>query len=67
MMGNLKFVRGKDGNVVGSKKTDESTSVTTVYDRHGNVLGRGDEKREITRGKDGNVVRWDGDPSFLLR
>lgn len=67
MMNNLKFVRGKNGEVIGSQKTDESTNVTTVYDRHGNVLGRGDVKRGITRGKDGNLVRWDGDPNFLLK
>ena len=67
MMGNLQFVRDKNGQVIGSKKTDQSTSITTIYDQHGNVLGRGYATRQIPRGKDGNVVRWDGDPSFLLK
>jgi hypothetical protein len=66
-MGKLTLVRGKDGNTVGSKALDEHTGITTVRDRHGNVLGYGDAKRNQTRGKDGNVLRWDGDPSFLLQ
>ena len=67
-MGVLKFVRDKNGNVMGSKKTDEPTGVTTVYDRQGNVLGRGYAKRDLTRDKAGNVLRWGtSDPSFLLK
>jgi len=66
-MGALVFVRGKDGNTIGSKKTDRSTSITTIYDCHGNVVGYGDAKRDLTRSKNGNLLRWDRDPSFLLK
>lgn len=61
------FVLGKDGNVLGRKSTDEQTDVTTVRDRHGNVLGYGDPRRGHTRGADGNVLRRDSDPTFLLK
>lgn len=66
IVGVLKFVRDKHGNVMGSKKAGRSTGITTIYDRHGNVLGRGDKKRDLTWDNSGRVVRLDGDPSFLL-
>ena len=61
------FVRGKDGNVVGSKTTNTLTDTTTVCDRHGNALGYGDARRGQTRDRSGNLLRWDGDASFLLK
>jgi hypothetical protein len=66
-MNKFKFVRGKDGNIVGSTTTNNATGITIVRNRHGNVVGYGDERRRQTRGKDGNLLHWDGDPSFLLR
>jgi hypothetical protein len=66
-MRNFSFVKGKDGNVIGSRTTNDSTGITTMRDKQGNVLGYGDAKRGQTRGKDGNLLRWDGDPSFLLK
>ena len=66
-MSHFTFVKGQDGNVIGSRTTDDSSGVTTVRDKHGNVLGYGDSKRDQTRNKDGNLLRWDGDASFLLK
>ena len=66
-MSNFSFVRGKDGNVIGSRTKDESTGVVTIRDRHGDVLGYEDERRAETRGPDGNLLRRDGHSSFLLK
>jgi hypothetical protein len=65
-MNKFEFIRGKDGNILGSKTTNSATGVTTVRNRQGSVLGYGDERRGQTRGKDGNLLRWDGDASFLV-
>lgn len=61
------FILDKSGNVIGRKSKNEQTGVTTVSDRHGNVLGYGDPRRNHTRGADGNVIRRDSDPDFLLK
>jgi hypothetical protein len=66
-VGETIFVRDRQGKTIGTKRTDKSTGITTVRDRHGNVVGYGDATREQTRGKDGNLLRWDSDPSFLLK
>lgn len=66
-MTKFQFVIGRDGQVIGSKTENTATRTTTVKDRHGNVLGYGDARRGLTRDKSGNLVRWDGDPSFLLK
>lgn len=67
-MSNFKFVRGKDGNVIGSTTVNRQTEIITVRDRQGNTLGYGDPKRDLVRGKDGNVLRWgSSDPGLLLK
>lgn len=65
-MNKTTFVRDQQGNAIGSTRVNANTGITTLRDRHGNVLGYRDEKRGQTRSKNGNVLRR-GDSSFLLR
>jgi hypothetical protein len=66
-MTKFEFVRGRDGNAIGSKTTDSTTGITTARDRHGNVLGYGDSKQDQTRDKSGNLLRWDDDGGSLIK
>jgi hypothetical protein len=65
-MTKFNFIRGKDGNTIGSTTENTDTGVTTARDRHGNVLGYGDSKRDLTLDKSGNLVRWSDDAGSLI-
>jgi YD repeat-containing protein len=65
-MTNFKFIRGRDGNVIGSTIENTDTGITTARDRQGNVLGVGDSKRQQTRDKSGNLLRWTDDAGSLI-
>ncbi len=66
-MNDFEWVIGKDGNVIGSKITNPATGVTTARDHHGNTLGYGDSKRDLTLDKSGNLVRRDDDAGSLIK